>query len=112
MAMPHGALFVHWASIKKEERQMAIEIFHDTISPSAHKDFEAWRSQHLADGFFLNPRSKGEVMLHRADCPHLEFGRKVSLTAQKKVCGTSSSELRTWAFRNQAKVRTCNDCNA
>ncbi len=91
---------------------MEILEFHDSVSPSAHRDFEAWRHQHLNDGFFLNPRGGGEVMLHRASCPHLEFGRNVSLTSKKKICSTSSSDLRTWAFRNRVKVKTCNDCNA
>lgn len=72
---------------------MTIQIFHDSISPDAHRRFETWRHQHLTTGFFLNPKQKGEVMLHRADCPHLDFGRKVSLASQKKVCSTSVSSF-------------------
>jgi hypothetical protein len=90
---------------------VSIEIFHDSISPNAHKQFETWRHMHLTTGFFLNPKARGEVMLHRADCPHLDFGRKVSLTSQSKVCSTSTSELRTWAFRNKLRVKSCNDCD-
>jgi len=90
---------------------MAIEIFHDTVSANAHREFELWRGTHLADGVFLNRRSKSEVMLHRADCPHLEFGRTVSLTAKQKICSMNPAELRSWAFRSKVRVKSCDICD-
>lgn len=91
---------------------MSIIVFHDTISLNAHKEFEHWRSLHLTEGFFLNPLGRKEVMLHRADCSHLDFGEKVSLTAKRKVCSTEKSELRTWAFQNKVRIKNCPDCES
>ena len=91
---------------------MAVEIFHDSLSGTADRDFDRWRYAHLNDGFFLNPQEKGQMMLHRVNCPHLEFGQKVSLTRNRKVCATSVSDLRKWASENRIRIKTCGDCGA
>ena len=84
---------------------MSVEIFHDSLSGTAHRDFERWRYAHLNDGLFLNPHDKGQMMLHRVNCPHLEFGQKVSLTSKRKVCATSVSDLRKWASEKHIGLR-------
>lgn len=49
-----------------------IETFSDCQGENAHDRFQQWRERHYKDGFFLNPRSPGDVMLHRSACSHLK----------------------------------------
>ncbi len=95
-----------------------IETFFDRDDVDAHARFQQWRASHWGDGYFLNYRHPGNVMLHRSPCPHLgdaDWGRYEqgygSLTRSRKVCSTDRRELERWAGENAtAALRRCRDC--
>ena len=95
-----------------------IETFIGRHDGDAHRDFQRWRAHHWGDGYFLNYKSPGNVMLHRSPCPHLgdtdwapyEHGWG-SLTRSKKICSTDSRELERWVSENAtAALKRCQDC--
>ena len=95
-----------------------IETFFDRDDEDAHVKFQRWRTQHWGDGYFVNPKSPNNVMLHRSPCPHLgdtDWARAEegfgSLTKSKKVCSTDPRELERWAGENATSaIKRCRDC--
>jgi hypothetical protein len=97
------------------EESMLIE-FEDTENKVFHGKFQTWRSKNL-DGFFINCRSRIDLMLHRVPCSHpgnmkwQDIGGFGSLTKKKKVCSENIAELEQWARDDEdAKLRYCKDC--
>ena len=46
-----------------------ITIFHDKDDPEAQAKFERWR-QTTSHGYYINYRSRSNLMIHRVGCPH------------------------------------------
>jgi hypothetical protein len=91
---------------------MNIEIF-DPGKGDAQAAFQRWRRTH-PDGFYLNWKSSDEVMLHRVSCARsatADPGNQVP-AERKRVCGTSTKELRQWAARLGAALTGCSECKA
>lgn len=95
-----------------------IVTFFDRDDRDAHADFQRWRERYHEDGYFLNHKGPGNVMLHRSACPHLlgtdwtraeqGFG---SLARNKKVCSTDRRELERWANEHAAvPLKRYRDC--
>jgi hypothetical protein len=85
--------------------------FHDADGPGAHDAFERWRREH-PDGLFINFGSPGDMMLHRANCPHFVFHVPRSLTSYKKVCADSIDDLEAWAGRHSSsRLAACSTCS-
>ena len=89
-----------------------ITIFHDKDDPEAQAKFERWR-QTTSHGYFINYRSRSNLMIHRVGCPHdtpwhQKWG---SLTRTKKMCSSSEDALAEWARANaHAPLKRCSDC--
>jgi hypothetical protein len=93
--------------------------FQDKNGESAHSDFQNWRRGN-ENGFFINVKSKNDVMLHRVSCSHPgntewqpeENEKWGSLTKNRKVCSDDVQELQDWAREkySAAKLKMCNSC--
>jgi len=92
-----------------------MKIFSDDESQDAHEEFQRWRRENEA-GFFINCRTKNDLMLHRVLCPHhgdTTWARSdgASLTKRPKVCSINRQELVNWARAQSKKLlKICNDC--
>ena len=97
---------------------MVIE-FRDENGKSAHNDFQGWRRSNEG-GFFINVKSKNDLVLHRAPCDHhgdSEWETEKaeswgSLTKKMKACDDDLLKLREWAEEKYrgVKLRACKDC--
>lgn len=93
--------------------------FHDETGKSAHSEFQNWRRGNDRD-FFVNVKSKSNLMLHRAACTHpgdTEWERAEnegwgSLTTNRKVCSNDVQELQDWAKEkySPAALKVCGTC--
>jgi len=75
-----------------------MESFWDREDSNAPIAFREWREKN-SQGFVMNCKTAGDMMLHRPDCPHFEFrpGTKVSLTKNRKICSLDREQLERWA---------------
>jgi hypothetical protein len=88
-----------------------VQVFHGGPGSAAERGFAQWRSDH-PDGFYVNCRSAGNMMLHRQSCSSLDFDEPVCLTATKKVCTPDRMELEAWAARHGTRpLRFCKRCS-
>ena len=70
------------------------------------------------EGFFINCKSKNDMMLHFVVCQHPGDAEWLcdddgyhSLTKKMKVCSNNREELEQWARDNStAKLKSCSDC--
>lgn len=92
--------------------------FHDKVDEDSHARFQRWRSDNFSNGFFLNYKSPGNIMLHRSPCWHHgdtdwaagEDGWG-SLTKFKKVCSLDRVELEHWANEHgSGTLKKCQHC--
>ena len=89
-----------------------ITIFHDKDDPEAQAKFERWR-QTTSHGYYINYRSRSNLMIHRVGCPHdTPWNQKWgSLTRTKKMCSSSEDALAEWVRANaHAPLKRCSDC--
>ena len=73
-----------------------ITTFHDKVDPEAQAKFERWR-QMTSHGYYINYRSRSNMMIHRVGCPHdtpwhPKWG---SLTKMKKMCSSCCGQGKT-----------------
>ena len=88
----------------------AVEVFHGGPDSAAEQGFAHWRREN-PDGFYINVRSPGHMMLHAQSCSGLDFKGKVCLTLTKKVCSSDRQALEAWAARNATRpLRLCKRC--
>ncbi len=91
--------------------------FQDSNNSIVHEEFQEWRRLN-PEGFFLNCKSRSNLMLHFVVCQHhgnaewpCDEDGYHSLTKKMKVCSTNSTELEQWAGSNStAKLKSCSDC--
>ena len=89
-----------------------ITIFHDKDAPEAQAKCERWR-QTTSHGYYINYRSRSNLMIHRVGCPHdTPWNQKWgSLTRTKNMCSSSEDALAEWARANaHAPLKRCSDC--
>lgn len=86
------------------------ETFHGGPGSAAELAFTRWRREN-PDGFYVNCRSAGNMMLHRQSCSGLDFDGSMCLTAAKKVCSSDRRPLETWAAKHGSRpLRICKRC--
>lgn len=93
------------------------QVFEDVPGDIQHQRFQEWRRANSA-GYFLNIRSRRDLMLHRATCKHhgdrdwqSDADGSNSLTKKAKACSSSESLLRDWAQQQGlAEPVGCSDC--
>lgn len=93
--------------------------FQDENGKFAHDEFQKWRRKN-ANGFFVNVKSKNNLMLHRVSCSHpgdSEWTREEnktwgSLTKNRKACAEDVLRLQSWAKEKykSAETKMCNSC--
>lgn len=88
-----------------------VETFHGGPGSAAERGFARWRREN-PDGFYVNCRSAGDMMLNRQRCSGLDFDAAVCLTATKKVCSSDRQALEAWAARHGSRpLRFCKRCS-
>jgi hypothetical protein len=102
-----------WTDPKRQGATVIVE-FRDGAEKDEHARFQGWRRANN-DGFFLNCKSRKDVMLHKTLCPHSgdtdwEKGEAGSLTSNRKICSEIREELVSWARRSGVRLSLCNDC--
>ena len=90
---------------------MALVHFNSTSSDTASEEFLKWRVAHLRNGYYLNVSSVHGWVLHRAECPHAIMPDGSDMASRRKVCATSTAELRQWLKENnEGRAHRCNPC--
>jgi hypothetical protein len=84
-----------------------VEVFH-------HDDeaYARWRSAH-PDGYVVNVRTEGQILLHRATCRNLRqtgLAKGRATTTIPKACGTDRAELEDWVRARGRMVLPCTNC--
>jgi hypothetical protein len=77
-----------------------------------HEAFKKWQRQpENARGFVLN-YLPDDLVFHKVGCPHIwDFSKSsASLTAHRKVCAASRSELQRYARKQGEDWRLCDTC--
>lgn len=87
---------------------MAITAFNATNDKYGH-NYKQFRRSHPY-WYVINVKSNDEMMLHRVDCNHFEFGRSVNLAANAKLCAETKRELEAWARAKGIKLENCRTC--
>jgi len=85
----------------------AVELFH-------HDDaaYARWRAAH-PDGYVVNVRADGPLLLHRATCRNLRqtgLAKGRPTTSIPKACGTDRAELEAWAGAQGRSAAPCVNC--
>ena len=76
-----------------------------------HSEYVSWLKGHR-NGFVLHfNKPKGDVVLHKADCPHISVLKKTAkfFTSYQKICSDIRAELTTVAA-TQADPSDCPHC--
>ena len=88
-----------------------METFHGGPGSAAERGFARWRREN-PDGFYVNCKSAGDMMLHKQSCSGLDFDGAVRLTATKKVCSSDRQALEAWSARHSTgPLRFCKRCS-
>jgi hypothetical protein len=86
-----------------------VEVFHHEDG-----DYALWRTAH-PDGYVVNVRADGPLLLHRATCRNLRptgAAKGKSSTNLPKACGTNRADLEAWARREGRSLVLCANCGA
>ncbi len=78
-------------------------------TPARDQEFKDWHAQH-PQGFYLNERGHGEVMLHKVGCFHHGSGKRFRSTTRFKVGSDDREKLMEWAKKRNLKVVPCSSC--
>ena len=86
-------------------------------TPDKAKEFQKWHEQN-PEGFYLNQKGKGAVMLHKVGCWHLHRAGpwlesesdNYCPTAKFKIVSDNREELETWAKIENMKLKLCGHC--
>jgi hypothetical protein len=92
---------------RRREEGAIVEVFHH-----ADAAYTEWRATH-PDGYVVNVRPDGPLLLHRATCRHLRqtgLGKGRSPTSLPKACGTERGELEDWARSGGRMPLPCTNC--
>ncbi|HEY1013130.1 MAG TPA: hypothetical protein VGE07_10535 [Herpetosiphonaceae bacterium] len=77
--------------------------------PGQDDEFEQWRKKNQ-EGFYLNKRKIGEVMLHHVDCKHLGNSEGANTTISYKIAAATREALLGEVRRLKLSLRVCSDC--